>query len=166
MVMEPFGGAGLKTIYHQYIICQVTDITACSVHSNNPGFCAATASTKLAQSALAAIPSHDIVWVVWSKLIVELVGFELGIVERRDGLLEDHPFPCCSESVDNFLLKAVQAEDLRPKPKPEPGLTLSVLCTAATDWVLRIPSQVISAMDSLMLWKSTLHGIESESSAI
>ncbi|KAH1488213.1 hypothetical protein LV164_006652 [Aspergillus fumigatus] len=142
MVMEPFGGTGLKAIYHQYIICQVTDITACPVHSNNPGFCAATASTKLAQSALAAIPSHDIIWVVWSKLIVELVGFELGI------------------------LKAVQAEDLRPKPKPEPGLTLSVLCTAATDWVLRIPSQVISAMDSLMLWKSTLHGIESESSAI
>lgn len=130
MVMEPFGGTGLKAIYHQYIICQVTDITACPVHSNNPGFCAATASTKLAQSALAAIPSHDIIWVVWSKLIVELVGFELGIVERRDGLLEDHPFPCCSKSVDNFLVCVFHLQLLFQWPRRAGPQTQS--CTVPT----------------------------------
>ncbi|KAG2012475.1 hypothetical protein GB937_007069 [Aspergillus fischeri] len=115
MVMEPSGVIELKTIYHQYIICQDTYITAYPVHSNNLGFCAATASTNLAQSALAAILSHDIVWIVWSS-----------------------------------SLKAVQAEDLRPKPKPEPGLTVRALhrchrlCHSHyTDRVLRIPSHVI-----------------------
>ncbi|GFF93063.1 hypothetical protein IFM47457_09397, partial [Aspergillus lentulus] len=44
-----------------------TYITAYQVHSNNLGVCAATASTNLAQSALAAILRNDIVWVVWSS---------------------------------------------------------------------------------------------------